>query len=104
MADAKVTIQTEEERTISLCDYCGVGDDKGELVEYTTEAKNRPDFHYHIQCLQNASLDDSVEVYDTVDVQTSDIWFAFTAKEMAWTVVTMFVFAGSAVEFFYSQN
>jgi hypothetical protein len=54
MTERTVTVQTEQEETVALCDYCGLDEDdapeKGTLHRYYAD-NTTPALHYHSACL-----------------------------------------------------
>lgn len=62
MTERTVTVQTEEEQTITLCDQCSLSDDAGEIIPY--QAKRGSDYiegyetmHLHRSCLEDLGVD-----------------------------------------------
>lgn len=67
MTEHTVTVEetVEQEETVYTCDYCGLGDEDGEMLEYTVDEgmvpslfnasvdghETIPDLHYHTSCV-----------------------------------------------------
>lgn len=71
MTERTVTVQTEQEETITLCDHCGLSDDAGELVTYKVsqaESKNVENVRdyealdLHKSCLDEMGVDVPEEI------------------------------------------
>jgi len=62
MTERTVTVQTETEETVTICDHCGLSDG-GEMVKYGPENKGKYDEGYEAMDLHRNCLDEiGVEV------------------------------------------
>lgn len=94
MTTRTITVPTETEETVDVCDDCGLGDEtpaKGDLVEFTPRKganTGASDLHFHEACLGRMGQDglsrrlidavDEAHSYDMdvwVVADTSDVWF-----------------------------
>lgn len=90
MTERTVTVQTEEEKTVQVCDECGLSDDNGELKTYApVRDVDYPDkvegdvLHLHEWCVDKVALDESQSltyeaVYEENLPEEENVWLVFT--------------------------
>lgn len=58
MTERTVTVQTETEETIEVCDECGLGDGDGTMVTYRpVDNGDCDEMHLHLDCLDDMGVD-----------------------------------------------
>lgn len=51
-----MTVEEEVEMEVDICDYCGLSDDKGELVKFKPFGSDHDSLHFHPPCYDKVSL------------------------------------------------
>lgn len=58
MTERTVTVQTETEETVEVCDECGLGEGDGAMVTYRPQGRPECDnMHLHMGCLGDMGID-----------------------------------------------
>lgn len=61
MTERTVTVQTEEEQTVTICDHCGLGDDEGEIIGFEPQERKHwgeiDCIDIHRDCLEDLGVD-----------------------------------------------
>lgn len=61
MTERTVTVQTEEEQTVTICDHCGLGDDEGEIIAFKPKERKHwgeiDCIDIHRDCLEDLGVD-----------------------------------------------
>lgn len=115
MTEHTVTVERtiDEEETVYTCDYCGLGDDAGEMMEFNYERSDGgfayapdeimremdggdetiPDLHYHVSCLPDVvsseSQAESITLANQYNRRTGDVLlFVVTAMSLPFFAIT----------------
>lgn len=99
MTTRTITVNTPEETDVQICDECGLGDDHGELLSFSTDDPEvDDDLHYHRDCVRekNGNPHTLSEAYHDAVGADLEYQIAFVLTKLEFHIITI-VFAAFIV-------